>query len=157
MLVRQRSEVQELHSGFDKRIHDLRMEGHEVPTREMIKTPEDIEALREAGKMNTMVLDYAEQFVREGISTEELNVIIDEYTRKLEEFRRRSIMKAIRRVSVSRSTMWSATEFLTNIRSSPQEISSISTVPLSITGITVTLPECTASVRSAKRGKNWCR
>ena len=71
------------HSGFDKRIHDLRMEGHEVPTREMIKTPEDIEALREAGKMNTMVLDYAEQFVREGISTEELNVIIDEYTRKL--------------------------------------------------------------------------
>ena len=71
------------HSEFDKRIHDLKMEGHEVPTREMIKTPADIEALREAGKINTMVLDYAEQFVREGISTEELNVIIDEYTRKL--------------------------------------------------------------------------
>lgn len=33
--------------------------------------------------MNTMVLDYAEQFVREGVTTEELNAVIDEYTRKL--------------------------------------------------------------------------
>ena len=49
----------------------------------MIKTPAQIEGIREAGRLNTMVLDYAEQFIREGISTEELNVLIDRYTREL--------------------------------------------------------------------------
>ena len=52
------------------------MEGHEVPTREMIKTPEDIEALREAGKMNAAWCWIMRQnsIVRAGISTEELDL-----------------------------------------------------------------------------------
>ena len=59
------------------------MQGHKVPTREMIKTPQQIAGIREAGRMNTMVLDHAEKYIKEGISTEELNVVIDEYTREL--------------------------------------------------------------------------
>lgn len=71
------------HSSFDKRIREVKMQGHKVPTREMIKTPQQIAGIREAGRMNTMVLDHAEKYIKEGISTEELNVVIDEYTREL--------------------------------------------------------------------------
>lgn len=71
------------HSEFDRKIREFEDRGHLVPSGYMIKTPAQIEGIREAGRLNTMVLDYAEQFIREGISTEELNVLIDRYTREL--------------------------------------------------------------------------
>lgn len=71
------------HAEFDRRIHEIEMEGHEVPTPYMIKTPEHIAGIREAGRLNTMVLDHLEQYIKEGVSTQELNEIVDSYTREL--------------------------------------------------------------------------
>ena len=51
----------------------------------MIKTPEQIEGIREAGKKNTMVLDFITPYVKEGVSTGELNRLIEEYTREINE------------------------------------------------------------------------
>ena len=71
------------HMSFDNRIKDYQNRGYEVPDHQMIKTPEQIEGIREAGKRNTMVLDYISPFVKEGVTTEELDRRIEEYTRKI--------------------------------------------------------------------------
>ena len=58
-------------------------QGDEVPTRELLKTKEQIEGIRHAGKINTMVLDKIAEVIKEGMSTEELNKIAHEYTIQL--------------------------------------------------------------------------
>ncbi len=71
------------HMSFDNRILDYKSRGYEVPDHSMIKTPEQIAGVREAGKANASVLDYISDFVKEGVTTEELNVRVEEYTKKI--------------------------------------------------------------------------
>lgn len=71
------------HMRFDEKIRSFALEGHMVPDQGMIKTPEQIEGIRESGKVNVAVLDYVAQNIRAGISTEEINRMVDEKTRKL--------------------------------------------------------------------------
>jgi methionyl aminopeptidase len=68
---------------FDNRIRDYYNRGYEVPDHSMIKTPAQIAGIREAGKRNTMVLDYITPFVKEGVSTLELDRLIESYTREI--------------------------------------------------------------------------
>mgnify|MGYP002586943414 CR=1 FL=1 len=52
----------ECHMAFDQKISRARFAGHEVPSHKIIKTPAQIEGIRESGKLNVAVLDYvAEQ------------------------------------------------------------------------------------------------
>ena len=46
----------------------------------MIKTPEQIAGIREACKINTAVLDEVEKNIKTGMTTEEINTIVHEYT-----------------------------------------------------------------------------
>lgn len=71
------------HMNFDNRIKDFQNRGYEVPDHQMIKTPEQIAGIREAGRKNTMVLDYITPFVKEGVSTLELDEKIEKYTREI--------------------------------------------------------------------------
>lgn len=68
---------------FDEKIHSFELEGHMVPDHSIIKTPEQIEGIRESGKINVAVLDYVAENIRAGISTEEINRMVDEKTREL--------------------------------------------------------------------------
>ena len=68
------------HLSFDERLAVLASEGKMVPTHEMIKNKEQIEGIREAGKLNTEILDMISEYVREGISTGEIDRRIHEYT-----------------------------------------------------------------------------
>lgn len=68
------------HSEIDSKIELYRKAGHEVPDREMIKTPEQIAGIREACKINTAVLDEVEKNIKTGMTTEEINTIVHEYT-----------------------------------------------------------------------------
>ena len=52
----------------------------QVPTRELIKTPEQIEGIKQAGKLNTAVLDEVARNIREGMSTLEIDKIVYDYT-----------------------------------------------------------------------------
>ena len=38
-----------------------------------VKSREQIEGIRESGKINTMVLDYVEEHIKAGISTQEID------------------------------------------------------------------------------------
>ncbi|MBR1687356.1 MAG: type I methionyl aminopeptidase [Prevotella sp.] len=64
---------------FDKRIMYLENHGKLVPTRELVKTPEQIEGIRRAGVVNTGVLDAVEKEIHAGMSTLEIDQICRAY------------------------------------------------------------------------------
>ena len=54
-----------------------------MPGHDIIKTPEQIEGIRESGKVTIAVLDYVAENIRAGISTEQINKWVDDKTREL--------------------------------------------------------------------------
>ncbi|MDO4977871.1 MAG: methionyl aminopeptidase [Eubacteriales bacterium] len=71
------------HMSFDNRIKDFQNRGFVVPHHGIIKTAEQIEGIREAGRKNTMVLDYITPYIVEGANTAELDRMIEAYTREI--------------------------------------------------------------------------
>ena len=65
---------------LDKRVMYWEHKGKEVPTRELIKTPEQIAGIRKAGALNTAVLDEVARQIHEGMSTLEIDEIVYKYT-----------------------------------------------------------------------------
>ena len=65
---------------LDKKVLYFQNKGHLVPTRELIKTPEQIEGIRRAGLLNTAVLDKVAENIKEGMSTAEIDKIVYDYT-----------------------------------------------------------------------------
>ena len=56
---------------------------NDLPKLEMIKTPEQIEGIREAGRINTLVLDEVAKHIKAGMTTNDINEIVDKKTREL--------------------------------------------------------------------------
>ena len=67
---------------MDLKILEAQANGKLVPTRRLIKTAEQIEGIRKAGVLNTNVLDYVAEHIREGISTNEIDKLVYEFTTK---------------------------------------------------------------------------
>ena len=61
----------------------LHAAGHEVPTHAMIKTPSQIEKIRQSAKINIAVLDEVEKHICEGISLGEIDRVVRETTIRL--------------------------------------------------------------------------
>ncbi len=68
------------HERFDAKIHQAELAGHTVPPRKIIKTPEQIEKIKESASINIAVLDYIEEHIKEGMSTAEIDRIVYEMT-----------------------------------------------------------------------------
>ncbi|MGM9625145.1 MAG: M24 family metallopeptidase, partial [Eubacteriales bacterium] len=64
-------------------MEELRRNGYHVPNPHLIKTPEQIEKIRDAGHINTLVLDAVEKEICIGMTTEDINIIVDRETRAL--------------------------------------------------------------------------
>lgn len=71
------------HEAFDEKIIRIGLEGHMIPDRDMLKTKEQIDGIRESGKANIAVLDYVAENIREGMSTEEIDRLVYEKTTEL--------------------------------------------------------------------------
>ena len=67
---------------MDLRILEFQNRGKLCPTRGLIKNQEQIEGIRRAGALNTAVLDEVANRIREGMSTEEINRIVHDFTIK---------------------------------------------------------------------------
>lgn len=65
---------------LDKHIMYLQNKGHLVPSRKLIKTPEQIEGIRRSGVVNTGVLDLIAQEIKEGMSTAAIDKLVYDYT-----------------------------------------------------------------------------
>lgn len=70
------------HMEFDRRLSRERAAGHEIPPHRIIKNKEQIEGIRESGKLNIAVLDYVAEHIKAGITTEEINQWVYDYTTK---------------------------------------------------------------------------
>ena len=65
---------------FDKRILSYQNRGELVPTRKLIKTPEQIEGIKRSCEVNTGVLDLVEKEIHAGMSTEDIDKLVYDYT-----------------------------------------------------------------------------
>ena len=68
------------HLDFDEKIKAYELKGHEVPPREIIKTAADVEGMKKAAVVNNGVLDLVGEKICAGMSTEEINTLVHEYT-----------------------------------------------------------------------------
>ncbi|WP_165046202.1 MULTISPECIES: methionyl aminopeptidase [unclassified Adlercreutzia] len=68
------------HHDFDERLQDLYSRGFEVPSRDLLKMPADIEALKRSAEINRGVLDLVGERIKAGVSTEEIDQWIYDYT-----------------------------------------------------------------------------
>ncbi len=68
------------HELFDRKIEQFKVQGALVPKHSMIKTPEQIEAIRKSAKVNIAVLDYVAEHIRPGISTAQIDAWVHEIT-----------------------------------------------------------------------------
>ena len=66
--------------GIEEKIKKYRRMGCTVPTHKMIKNEEQIAGIRESSKINTGVLDHVAQHIKAGMSTEDVNTLVHEYT-----------------------------------------------------------------------------
>ncbi len=65
---------------LEERLYYYRHRGHVVPSKHMLKTPEQIEGSRRSAAVNTAVLDMVAAHIREGISTGEIDRLVYDYT-----------------------------------------------------------------------------
>ena len=68
------------HADFDAKLTDYKRRGVIVPKHKLLKTPAQLEGIRKAGKLNTEILDMVGENIRAGMSTEEINTLVHEYT-----------------------------------------------------------------------------
>lgn len=65
---------------LDKKVLYWQERGYLVPTRSLIKTPEQIEGIRKSGIINTAVLDLVGREIHAGMSTAEIDKLVYDYT-----------------------------------------------------------------------------
>jgi methionyl aminopeptidase len=68
---------------MDKKIYRYALEGHIVPSRDIIKTPEQIAKIKESAKINIACLDEVGDKIKAGMSTAEINDIVNDVTTKM--------------------------------------------------------------------------
>lgn len=68
------------HLDFDRKLSNFKAMGAEVPTHGLIKTPKQIEGIRESAKINIAVLDYVAEHIKAGVTTEEIDRWVYEQT-----------------------------------------------------------------------------
>ena len=68
------------HAAFDDKLTILAANGHVVPSRNLIKTPEQVEKIKESAKINIAVLDEIQAKICEGMKLSEIDKIVYEMT-----------------------------------------------------------------------------
>ena len=64
----------------EQKMKAYKAKGCRVPSRKMIKTSQQIEGIRKSAAINTAVLDLVAANIHEGMSTEEINTLVYNYT-----------------------------------------------------------------------------
>ena len=68
------------HEAFDEKLEKMKLEGFLVPDHKLIKTPQQIEKIKESCQINIAVLDYVAKNIRAGVSTQEIDNWVHEET-----------------------------------------------------------------------------
>lgn len=65
---------------IENKIQKYKREGYRFPPRKVLRTPEQLEGIRASAKINTALLDYISENIREGMSTEEIDKLVYDFT-----------------------------------------------------------------------------
>lgn len=65
---------------MDEIILEWQARGYLVPSRDLIKTPEQVAGIRESGKITNGALDLVANEIKAGMTTEDINRLVHEYT-----------------------------------------------------------------------------
>lgn len=68
------------HEKWDDRYNILKLEGKIMPDRSLIKSPQDLQLIRKAAAINNGALDLVGETIHAGMSTEDINTLVHEYT-----------------------------------------------------------------------------
>ena len=93
------------HWAFDEKLKMYENQGILVPSHELIKTPEQIEKIKESAKINIAILDYVADHIQEGVTTQE----IDNWVRLLvmKDFLKACVLPSMSRCAMGfRQRMW---------------------------------------------------
>lgn len=71
------------HAAFDDKLTKLKAQGCKVPPHNIIKTPEQIEKIKESAKINIAVLDYIGEHIHEGMNTLEIDKMVYDVTTQM--------------------------------------------------------------------------
>lgn len=71
------------HMAFDERIAEFQRRGHIVPDRGLIKSAKDIEGIKKSAVINMAVLDEVGEKIRAGMSTQAIDDIVVNTTKKM--------------------------------------------------------------------------
>ncbi|MBR4583234.1 MAG: type I methionyl aminopeptidase [Bacteroidales bacterium] len=64
-----------------QKIKEYRSKGYKIPPLKIIRSDEQIAGIRESAKINTALLDYISENIREGITTQDVDDMVYEFTR----------------------------------------------------------------------------
>lgn len=67
------------HMDFDEKLKYLKRQGYLIPPHKMIKNEAQIQGIREAAVVNNGLLDYIEQHIHSGMTTEDIDVMTNEF------------------------------------------------------------------------------
>ena len=71
------------HKTLDLELEKLKKQGKIVPPKKLIKNEKQIEGIREAGRINSLILDKVAENIHEGMTTEEIDKIVYDETLRL--------------------------------------------------------------------------
>ncbi len=71
------------HMEFDEKIAEFKRQGHRVPDKKIIKTPEQIEGIKRSAVINMACLDYVSEHIKAGISTQDIDDWVAKITKDM--------------------------------------------------------------------------
>ena len=71
------------HAQMDNRLYAMHLAGHEIPSHAMIKTPAQIEKIRQSAAINIAVLDEVARRIGPGMPTSEIDQIVYDMTTQM--------------------------------------------------------------------------
>ena len=71
------------HMSMDNKIHQYELQGHIVPTHDILKNADDIEKIKESSKINMAVLDAVGEMIGPGVTTQEIDDLVYKVTTEM--------------------------------------------------------------------------
>lgn len=68
------------HLNFDEKLNSYKKRGFVIPSRKIIKNKEQVEGIKASGRINTSALDLVAKNIKAGLSTEDINKLVHEFT-----------------------------------------------------------------------------
>ena len=65
---------------WDDTINVSKLQGQQVPSHHLIKSPDDIKWIKKAAKIDNEILDLVEKEIHAGMSTEDIDKMVYDYT-----------------------------------------------------------------------------